>query len=74
MSRVPLLAFALAMALAPASHAAKLAPCKHQPRFGCATLTVPLDHSGRVPGTIGIRYAVQGGSRPVLVALSGGPG
>ena len=62
------------MALAPASQAASLAPCRHQPRFGCGTLTVPLDHSGRVPGTIGIRYAVQGGSRPVLVALSGGPG
>jgi pimeloyl-ACP methyl ester carboxylesterase len=41
------------------------------------TLRVPLDHSGRVPGTIGLKVAVQRrvpASRPVLVALSGGPG
>ena len=65
------------MVVAPASQAAKLAPCPHQPRFACGTLPVPLDHGGRVPGTIGIRYAVQRrvpASRPVLVALSGGPG
>ena len=77
MSRVRLLVVVLALALVPAAHAAKLAPCEHQPRFGCGTLAVPLDHSGRVPGTIGIRYAVQRkvpSSRPVLVALSGGPG
>jgi pimeloyl-ACP methyl ester carboxylesterase len=77
--RVPLLALApalvLVLVLAPASQAAK--PCPRQPSFACATLTVPLDHAGRVPGTVAIRYAVQRGvpaSRPVLVALSGGPG
>src|SRR3954471_6761964 len=58
-----------------AAQAAK--PCKHQPRFACATLSVPLDHAGRAPGTLAIKYAVQRhvpASRPVLVALSGGPG
>jgi pimeloyl-ACP methyl ester carboxylesterase len=68
---------ALALTLATSAHAAKTTPCGHQPRFGCATLTVPLDNSGRVPGTLGIRYAVQRNvpsSRPVLIALSGGPG
>lgn len=77
MLRVLSLALLLALAAAPAAQGAKLGPCKGQPSFGCATLNVPLDHSGRVPGSIGIRYAVQRGvpaSRPVLIALSGGPG
>ena len=76
-SRVPLLALALALALAPAAQAAKPKPCKRQPSFACATVTVPLDHSGRVAGAIAIKYAVQRrvpATRPVLVALSGGPG
>jgi pimeloyl-ACP methyl ester carboxylesterase len=85
-SRVPLLApaVALVVALAPAAQAAtpsdpppSAACAPSQPGFACATLTVPLDHAGRVPGTIGIRYAVQRrvpATRPVLVALSGGPG
>jgi pimeloyl-ACP methyl ester carboxylesterase len=63
------------LAVVPSAHAAACAP--HQSRFTCATLTVPLDHAGRVPGTISISYAVQRrvpSSRPVLVALSGGPG
>jgi pimeloyl-ACP methyl ester carboxylesterase len=75
--RVPLLALLLALAATPAAHAARLSPCKGQKHFGCATVTVPLDHSGRVPGTIGLKIAVQRGgaaSRPILVALSGGPG
>ena len=77
MSRVPLLALAAALTLPAASQAANPAPCQGQPRFACATLKVPLDHSGRVPGTIGIRYALQRrvpSSRQVLIALSGGPG
>jgi pimeloyl-ACP methyl ester carboxylesterase len=75
--RVPLLASALVLMVAPASQAATPEPCPHQPSFACATLTVPLDHAGRVPGTLAIKYAVQRhvpASRPVLVALSGGPG
>jgi pimeloyl-ACP methyl ester carboxylesterase len=68
---------ALSLGLASATQAAGPKPCPHQPRFACATVTVPLDHSGRVPGTVAIKYAVQRhvpASRPVLVALSGGPG
>src|SRR5205809_537728 len=75
--RVPLLALALALVLAPASQAAKPKPCKHQPGFACGALTVPLDHTGQAPGTIAIKYAIQRrvpASRPLLVALSGGPG
>jgi pimeloyl-ACP methyl ester carboxylesterase len=76
-SRVPLLALAAFLAVAPAAQAAKRKPCPGQPGFACATLSVPLDHAGRVPGTISIKYAVQRrvpATRPVLVALSGGPG
>jgi pimeloyl-ACP methyl ester carboxylesterase len=75
--RVPLLALALVLMVAPVSRAAKPKPCPRQPSFACATLAVPLDHAGRVPGTVAIKYAVQRhvpASRPVLVALSGGPG
>ncbi len=48
--------------------------CAQQPAFRCATLTVPLDRSGGVPGTIPLKIAYQRGSKPVLVALTGGPG
>jgi pimeloyl-ACP methyl ester carboxylesterase len=58
--------------------ALKLERCG-QAGFGCATIAVPLDRSGAVPGTVRLRVALQTGrrarSRPrVLVALSGGPG
>jgi pimeloyl-ACP methyl ester carboxylesterase len=73
-SRVSLLAALAAIALLPAAPAAaRSCPAS----FACPALTVPLDHSGRVPGTLTIRYAVQRhqpSSLPVLVALSGGPG
>lgn len=51
-------------------------PCKE--RLGCATLTVPLDRSGAVPGSV--KLAVQrqpvrrGQRRGVTVLLAGGPG
>jgi pimeloyl-ACP methyl ester carboxylesterase len=75
--RLPLLALLLALVAVPAAQAARLTPCSGQPGFGCGTIQVPLDHSGAVPGTIGLTIAVQRkvpASRPVLVALSGGPG
>jgi pimeloyl-ACP methyl ester carboxylesterase len=43
----------------------------------CATLTVPLDHSGRTPGKLRLPVAMKGPSnapRGVLVFLTGGPG
>jgi pimeloyl-ACP methyl ester carboxylesterase len=46
-------------------------------QFACATLPVPVDRSGAVPGTIGLhveRLRGQAPDRPVLLALAGGPG
>ncbi|MDX6656629.1 MAG: hypothetical protein QOH62_1422 [Solirubrobacteraceae bacterium] len=77
MPRLSLLALLLVLVAAPAAQAAGLTACKHQPGFGCGTIEVPLDHSGSVPGTIGLKIAVERNvpaSRPVLLALSGGPG
>jgi pimeloyl-ACP methyl ester carboxylesterase len=74
-SRVPLLAAAIALVVLLGSAPAQARSCPS--RFSCRTVTVPLDHSGGTPGALGIRYAVQRHvpqSRPVLVALSGGPG
>jgi pimeloyl-ACP methyl ester carboxylesterase len=53
----------------------EVAPCEAIARADCATLRVPLDHSGRTPGTLDLRVAVSGpDGAPVLVLLSGGPG
>ncbi len=52
-------------------------PCEDQPDFLCGTLTVPLDRSGRVGGSVRIKFAAQRdfpSRRRVLVALTGGPG
>jgi pimeloyl-ACP methyl ester carboxylesterase len=43
----------------------------------CATLTVPLDHSGAAPGTLSLAYAkvpATGTRTGTLVFLAGGPG
>jgi pimeloyl-ACP methyl ester carboxylesterase len=50
--------------------------CGNPKGFQCATIPVPLDHSGQVPGTIGLKVARTPGARPagVIIALSGGPG
>lgn len=63
----------LAVACGSASAAAR--PCPREKGFLCETVTVPLDHTGAVPGTIPLHYAVQPGRRTgVLLALTGGPG
>lgn len=55
------------------------APCTetdHQ-QFECATLTVPLDRAGVVPGTIDLaieRLPSTTPDLPILIALAGGPG
>jgi pimeloyl-ACP methyl ester carboxylesterase len=50
--------------------------CPEAPTFTCSMLTVPLDHSGRIRGTLKLRVATQEGTAPrgILVFLAGGPG
>jgi pimeloyl-ACP methyl ester carboxylesterase len=53
----------------------EVAPCKDIARATCATLRVPLDQSGKTPGTLDLPLAISGPEgAPVLVLLSGGPG
>jgi pimeloyl-ACP methyl ester carboxylesterase len=52
-------------------------PCPGQPGFTCSTLTVPLDHTGRVPGTLDLSVATADNvtaPKGVLLFLTGGPG
>lgn len=52
-------------------------PCPDVPDFTCATLRVPLDHHGRVPGGLGLAVSVANNvtaPRGVLLVLTGGPG
>src|SRR5258708_21374863 len=52
-------------------------PCTGIAGFVCSTLTVPLDHSGHAPGTLGLQVAAADkvkASRGVLLFLTGGPG
>ncbi len=64
----------------PAAAAARLtgsAPCAGAAGFTCSTLSVPLDHSGRVAGRLDLRVAAGNDARAprgVLVLLTGGPG
>src|SRR5436305_9036083 len=73
---VTTLAFA---ATVPASAAAALdfKPCASPKGVQCATIDVPVDRSGNVPGTFRLLVhrvpARQGATRPPLVYLTGGP-
>ena len=61
----------------PATAAAASAPCPAAPLGKCFSLTVPLDRSGTVPGTIRLRAAKIASRRPLLppvIGLTGGPG
>ncbi len=53
-------------------------PCKESNELACAHLTVPLDPSGVVPGTITLalrrRLAPVGEAHSAVIALAGGPG
>lgn len=67
------------LVLAPPAGALDFAPCTEsgQQDFECATLTVPLDRSGMVPGSVGLaiqRLPATTPNLPVLIALAGGPG
>jgi pimeloyl-ACP methyl ester carboxylesterase len=50
--------------------------CRATTGAECATLRVPLDRSGALPGTVPLKLArlPTDGARPTLVYLSGGPG
>jgi pimeloyl-ACP methyl ester carboxylesterase len=65
-----------APASAPAPRLTGSHPCPHAKGFTCSTLTVPLDHSGRTPGTLRLRVASDNATAPrgVLLNLTGGPG
>jgi pimeloyl-ACP methyl ester carboxylesterase len=53
-------------------------PCAGQHNFSCATLAVPADRTGTLPGTISLHVArllaAGAPSRSAVVALAGGPG
>jgi pimeloyl-ACP methyl ester carboxylesterase len=66
-------------AAVPAARALDFTPCTEtgHEAFECATLAVPIDRSGMVPGMIALsieRPPSPDPSRPVLIALAGGPG
>lgn len=66
-----------ALAGAPGARAADFARCASLPEFECATVRVPLDPAGRVPGSVGLRVVRRPdptGQKIPLVALAGGPG
>ena len=72
----------VALGLAGSSQAAtpRLAnpqPCAEAAGFTCSTLAVPLDHTGRVKGTLTLNVAASdnaSASRGILLFLTGGPG
>lgn len=80
----PLAAAWLAAGALPASAGAQgvggvqFGPCKESNELACAHLTVPLDPSGTVPGTITLairrRLAPVGEAHSAVIALAGGPG
>jgi pimeloyl-ACP methyl ester carboxylesterase len=73
---VALLAVACFAGAGQARAAIVLTPCKTG-GVECGTVTVPLDRSGRVPGTIDLHVEVlpaSGTSRGVMFLIAGGPG
>ena len=66
----------VALAAVPASAQVAFSACRTPKEFQCATVPVPLDHSGQTPGSIGLKVArlPQSRSSGILIALSGGPG
>lgn len=69
----------LTAAAAPAAQAdLPWGPCDNPAGFECATLSVPLDRTGAVPGTVQLSArrvpAASNPTRTAVVALAGGPG
>ena len=70
-------ALLLGLALPPPAHAITFTPCPGLPGIQCGSLDVPLDHSGRVPGSLRLhveRVPARKASRAPLFVLEGGPG
>ena len=62
---------------ASAAPAADFGRCASLPGFECATVKVPLDPAGGVPGSVGLRVVRRPdptGQKTPLIALAGGPG
>lgn len=67
----------LAAAVPTASAAVTFTPCADHADFECATVTVPLDRTGQVPGTVPLHVERQrgtGGRPTAWIGLAGGPG
>src|ERR1700680_3846274 len=68
----------LAVVCVPDAGAVAFSSCPHSPGFSCARVPVPLDRSGKVPGSIALhlerKLAGPGPSRDAVIALAGGPG
>jgi pimeloyl-ACP methyl ester carboxylesterase len=69
---------ALAGGHAASANALQFTPCPGQHDFSCATLAVPVDRAGVLPGTISLHVerllAASAPSHSAVVALAGGPG
>jgi pimeloyl-ACP methyl ester carboxylesterase len=67
-----------ATAAAPAGAALTFAPCSSVAGFSCASLPVPLDRSGKAPGTIVLPIERKSAgtiqTQSAVIALAGGPG
>jgi pimeloyl-ACP methyl ester carboxylesterase len=67
----------VAIAAVPAGAGGRFAPCLDTPDLECTDVTVPLDRSGAVPGTVSLRVArlpAASGQRGVVFLVAGGPG
>jgi pimeloyl-ACP methyl ester carboxylesterase len=65
-------------AVTPADATLPFAPCANVPGFSCTTVTVPLDRTGKVPGTVALAVERKSSgatqSESAVLALAGGPG
>jgi pimeloyl-ACP methyl ester carboxylesterase len=68
----------LAVRAGPAAAALSFSPCESAAGFSCAALSVPLDRTGAVGGTVTLQVERRGAGPPpvqsAVVALAGGPG
>ena len=60
------------------AHALPFAPCANVSGFSCASVAMPLDRSGKVPGTVAMtierKAASAASGQSAVVALAAGPG